>query len=269
MKYSKVIKNQEKFFDMHAHQHDSYEKMIPLFDEYVNKQQYLGLDWVADKKIILDYGCGTGSSLDRFTSRHGKKHYQIFGVDISQGAIDAIGKKYPRYKFFKIKDNKLPLKNGSLEAVYMMHILHHTHNHPEIFKEIYNKLEPGGKFSINDLCSNNPINKFARSLFTSMPKFVKSKFGDDLQVEEGIPDKYKVSVIGTIKQLKSVGFKIERVGYGHLFFFIFIWIDKFIPFSKVILIRGFYKILIKLEEILLHFDFFKRKAEVFYIEAVK
>jgi hypothetical protein len=69
--------------------------------------------------------------------------------------------------------------------------------------------------------------------------------------------------------LASVGFKNIEIGYGHLFFFIFEWIDKFIPFQKYQFVRRIYAELIDLEEYLLTKKFFKKYAEVFYIKGIK
>ena len=154
-------------------------------------------------------------------------------------------------------------------GAYMLHVLHHATDHEAIFKESHAKLAKNGKYVINDLCSNNPFNKFARALFIYMPSFVKKKFGDDLVVGESIPEKYKVDIAKVTAALKKSGFKIEEVGYGHLFVFLFAWIDRFIPFSRVPLIRMWYKQLMKFEAYLLSYPFFKKRAEVFYIKAVK
>jgi hypothetical protein len=102
-----------------------------------------------------------------------------------------------------------------------------------------------------------------------MPLFVKNKFGEDLLAGESIPEKYKVSIDDVIKRLKKAGFKIEKVGHGHLFFFIFGWLDRFVPFSKVPFVPNLYKALIRCEEFLLKFKTFQDKTEVFSIRAIK
>jgi ubiquinone/menaquinone biosynthesis C-methylase UbiE len=268
----KIIKDQEKFFNEHSH-HDYQISLEGLFNQYANKEQINTLRWIADCRTILEYGCGTGTSLDMFFNKidkRAKKNYSMIGVDIAQLAIDKAKKKYPKFTFYKISNNKIPqIKNASLDGVFMFHVLHHARNHEDIFKEIHRKLKKNGKFLINDLSSNNPINKTARSVFVYMPSFVKQKFGGDLVVGESIPDKYRVRPEKIVKQLKKIGFEIDEVGYGHLFFFLFEWVDKFIPFSKVSLINFIYKQLIKLEENLLHYTFFQKKTELFYIKCRK
>lgn len=266
---SKILTNQEEFFNRES----KLEKAIiqgELFYSYVNKEQFQGLDWIADRKVILDFGCGTGHTMDIFFKNRMQKGYKMFGVDIAAETVKVIQKKYPQFMFYKIKNNKiLQIKDGSIEGVYMMHVLHHAKNHKQIFEEVHKKLKKDGKFLVNDLCSNNPINYVARSIFTAMPEKIKNKFTDDLMVDGCIPEKYKVNVDQVVRELEQTGFKVTKVSYGHLFFFVFGWIDRFIPFSKVGLIRDFYQKMIGWENSLLKNKMFQGKAELFCIQAIK
>lgn len=266
----KIIKDQMKFFDLNANKAQSSFRSHPIFVYYSNKEQYQTLDWLKDKKVVLDYGCGTGNSLDYFFRNKNYRDYRAYGVDISAEAIKKIKVKYPKFQFFQIKGNKIPqIKNNSLGAAFMMHILHHSHGHNQIIKEIYSKLEPGGKFVINDLTSNNIFNKVARSIFVYCPSFVKQKFSDDLVVDGHIPEKNKVNMDKVLNSLKKNGFEIIEIGYGHLFFFLFAWIDFFLPLSRLRYIRNLYQFLMKIESYLLKYKIFQNQAEVFYIKCVK
>lgn len=263
-----IIVDQEKFFNLNSARKRSFKQTI--FSEYANKEQIKSLKWITDCKIILEYGCGTGTSLDVFLKNRKINKYQIYGVDIAQLVINKAKENYPQYNFYKISNNKIPqIKNNSLDAVFMFHVLHHADKHKDIFKEIHKKLKKDGKFLINDLSSNNPINKTARSLFVHMPLFVKNKFSDDLVVGESIPEKNKVSPQNVITQLKKAGFSIQEVGYGHLFFFIFAWLDKFVHLSGISFVENIYKQIIKIENTLLRYQFFQKYTEVFYIKCYK
>ena len=267
--HSKIITDQELFFNQNALQPRIIDQEN-IFMKYAQKEQVKGFGWLSNKKSILDFGCGTGNSIDLFFYKRKIKGYKLYGVDIAQDAIEYVKKKYPDFKFFKISNNQIPqIMASGVDASYLLNVLHHTRGHQEIFNEIYKKLDKNGKFFICDLCSNNPINKSARNIFIRMPKFVKDKFNDDLVVGEAIPEKYKVNIDNVVKQLKNVGFKVEEIGYGHLFFFIFGWVDRFIPFSKIPLVSSFYKKLMNLEKYLLKYTFFQNRAEVFYIKCIK
>jgi SAM-dependent methyltransferase len=263
-----VVKDQEHFFNINAQS----EKVAieGLFYDYVNKEQFEGFKWISDAKKILEYGCGTGTSLDIFFKGRKQDKYEVFGVDIAGEAIKEIKKAYPKYKFYKIKANKIPqIKNGALDAAFMLHVLHHSHDHQDIFNEISLKLKSGGKFFISDLASNNIFVRTGRSIFGLVSGLVRHKFKDDLVVDGKIPEKYKVDIPQTLKLLKKAGFKIEKVYYGHLFFFLFGWIDRFVPFSKSPMVEIIYRSIIKFEQWLLKFDLFKTQAEVFSIKCVK
>jgi ubiquinone/menaquinone biosynthesis C-methylase UbiE len=264
-----IIADQEEFFNQNA-QCEKTPAKKSLFTVYANKEQVDGFLWIADQKKILEYGCGTGTSLDIFFKNRRKDKYQIYGVDIAQLAINQARENYPEFSFYRISNNKIPqIKDGTLDAAFMFHVLHHADKYKDIFREIHKKLKKDGKFLINDLSSNNPFNRLGRALFVSMPRFVKRKFADDLVVGEDIPEKHKVNSIRVISQLEEVGFVIQEVGYGHLFFFIFGWIDRFISFSKIPTIINIYKQFVKIENVLLQYPFFQKYAEVFYIKCIK
>lgn len=264
-----IITDQEAFFNQSALDEKVF-KQKNIFYNYVNKEQVRGFNWLSESKSILEYGCGTGTSLDLFFKDRKKKDYTIYGVDIAELALEKAKKKYPDFKFYKISNNKIPqIKNNSLEAAYMLHVLHHSHNHEDIFNEIYSKLEDEGKFFLSDLSSSNFIVKLGRILFLYLPVFVRNKFGDDLVVKGRIPEKYKVDIEKVVGQLKMTGFSVEEIGYGHLFFFIFGWLDRFIPLSKFKIVNFIYLNLIKLENWLLKYKPLQNQAEVFYIMAIK
>lgn len=261
--------NQKKFFNRISDKvFTSYENNF--FFNYVNKEQIKTLRWLSQSKKILEYGCGTGGSLDIFFKNRNIKDYHIYGVDIAKKAILKAQKKYNKGKFYTIKNNKIPqIKDSSIDAAFMFHVLHHSHFHSEIFKEINAKLVPNGKFLINDLTSNNIFISAARSIFYFLPKSIKLKFNEDLVIDNSIPEKYKVDINDLISMLEKCNFKIIEIGYGHLFFFVFGWIDRFIPFSKLSLFQSLYRQLVIFEQYLLRYSFFQRGAEVIYVKSIK
>lgn len=271
MKKSSVIKNQESFFNLNSQvEKKSHSDSAAIFREYANKEQVSGFKWIQNSRKILEYGVGTGGSLDLFFQNRSKNKYEIYGVDIAGLAINKVKMKYPKFKFYKISNNKIPqIKNSSLDAIFMFHVLHHSHNHSQIFKEINLKLKKGGKFLINDLSSRSIFHKIGRSLFIQLPKSAQTRFNDDLVVDGNIPEKYPLNLNKIMSDLKKCNFDIKEVGYGHLFFFLLGWLDRFIPLSKIKIISTFYKQLIKIEKFLLRFSFFQKRAELIYIKCIK
>ncbi len=264
-----VIKDQEAFFDLYT---EKKTNIVPKnFIQFYEVNHLLDcFTWIERRRKILDYGCGQGSTLDLFFDTRDTKEFDFFGVDISESQINVISKKYPDFKFYKITNNSIPqIPDSSMDGVCLNVVLHHTEDHESILKEIYIKLKPSGRFYVIDLSSNNPILKLGLCLFRFMPEFIKNKFSDDYVVNGKIPEKIKVSIEDTITLLNQVGFEIIETGYGHLFFMIFCWLDRFIPFSKIGFILIVYKKIIALEQYLLKFKFFQKRAEVFFIKCKK
>lgn len=88
-------------------------------------------------------------------------------------------------------------------------------------------------------------------------------------VEGKIPDKYKASVDVVVDQLKNAGFDMKEIGYGHLFFFLFAWLDKFIPLSRSRTVEVFYRKIMNFEQKLLTYPVLKKRAAVFNILCIK
>lgn len=266
-----IVKNQKKFFDLNFRQQKPHTKGA-FSDFYGEEIARNGFIWLKKEKKILDYGCGSGTSLDLYLESTKNFNSQIIGVDISEEGIKQIKKKYSQYSFFKISHNLIPqIHEETLDAVYLTHILHHTRNHQAIFNEISKKLKKSGKFFICDLTSNNPIINIARMVFLFVPISVRNKFSDDLVVDGDIPNKYKVDVNKTIDKLKKSGFNIVEINYKHLFLFVFFWINTILKINetKSSFYLFFLKKIYNLESLLLKYNFFKYKAHMFSIKCIK
>jgi ubiquinone/menaquinone biosynthesis C-methylase UbiE len=266
-----IIKDQEYFFNQNSTL-ERKSNISDFFYFYVNKEQIEGFKWLETAKRIMEYGCGTGNSLDRFfeDSHRICSSYDIVGVDIAGAALEKARQNYPEFKFYKISENKIPqVQDNSLDAVFMFHVLHHSTDHAGIYKEVFLKLKKHGRFLINDLTSDNLFINTGRFLFTLIAPLVKNKFSDDLVVDGKIPEKYRINITDELLALREAGFEIEKVGYGHLFFFVFGWIERYVPFSKFAPIKGFYNMLINFETFLLKYRFFQNNAGLFYVKCVK
>jgi ubiquinone/menaquinone biosynthesis C-methylase UbiE len=267
----KIIKNQEKFFDINAQRKKEKFKQ-ELYEEYINKEINDGFKWLQGSKKILDYGCGTGTSIELYRKLSLDKNELFCGVDIAAAAVEKAKQNYPEDIFIRVLNNDLSsIESNTFNAAYILHVLHHTNSndHSKIFAEIYRVLNLGGKLFISDLSSSNPIIKFARMIFIYAPLSIKNKFSDDLVVDGLIPEKLKVDLRQLIKILEENGFRNIEVKHGHLFSFVYIWIDKFTNISKLSIFRKLYNSMINFEIKLCNNNFFKKYCEVISIKAIK
>jgi ubiquinone/menaquinone biosynthesis C-methylase UbiE len=265
-----IEKDQKKFFDQYA---AGYEKKAPVntffFDLAIGELRR-GFLWLSDCRSLLEYGCGTGESIELFLEVTGKRPDRIVGIDLSDVSVDVARRRHP-FEFHVVPDNDLTfLPEASLEGAYMIGVLHHTEEHQKIFDQVARVLQPGGKFFVLDLTRNNPIIESARAVFPFMPKRVKGMFPDDLVVDETIPEKLSVEVDGTVARLQQAGFVVEYVEFGHLAYFVFDWIERLtrLQLSRTRL-NVAYSAFYRFEKWLLTMGPFKRRAHLFALRAVK
>ena len=100
-----IITDQKEFFNRIATKEVISLNKNKQFYEYVNKEQVNGFEWLSDCKSILDYGCGTGTSIDLFLQYHKLSDYSFYGVDIADQAINVARSKYPDINFFLVEGN--------------------------------------------------------------------------------------------------------------------------------------------------------------------
>jgi SAM-dependent methyltransferase len=267
----RVVIDQELFFNLLAKRRRSREgKRHDIFYRYTTKEQVDGFRWLKDRKRILDYGCGIGRGIDLYLEATRNHDIELIGVDIAGVALMQARRKHPEYSFYEVHDNKIPrLKDASVDAAYLIYVLHHSQCHQEIFDEIYRILEGDGKLLIVDLTSKNPFLLLARKIFPFLPEGIRNMFSDDLVVEGRIPEKYAVSVPLVAKQLGSSGFVIEEIGYGLLFFFIFAYFDRLLRLPRTRYYEAFLKVMLRLEELVLEFDWMRVVCEIFCVKCTK
>lgn len=90
---------------------------------------------------ILDLGCGNGY----FISSIKNKSNELYGVDVSEQAIEAAKKRCTNVHFIKIKvGDRLPFENNYFDVVTLFHVLEHVDSEKRIIAEIFRVLKPGG-----------------------------------------------------------------------------------------------------------------------------
>ena len=138
-----------------------FEQMFSTFDQGEDKwfvqiresQKYrynLCFDFVNEyvqgsNKEVLDIGCGLGDFTEQI--RLVNDQNQLFGMDISDNAVEGGSKKYPRIKF---KQGALPEVTWGqrFDGVMAMECINYLKGdeRDKTFKNIYNAVKPGGWF---------------------------------------------------------------------------------------------------------------------------
>jgi ubiquinone/menaquinone biosynthesis C-methylase UbiE len=92
---------------------------------------------------ILDVGCADGSTLHALKSHYKLDTENVIGVDILDIVPDG-------FVFYKVKDDKLPLEDASVDLVTMLMVAHHLTEPNTMLQEIRRVLKPGGSLVIRE-----------------------------------------------------------------------------------------------------------------------
>jgi SAM-dependent methyltransferase len=163
---------------------------------------------------ILDIGCGDGS----FAARFGKDA-EIFGVDVSQLAIDlAKGVGVSAYKA-DISCEKLPFENGFFDVVYMGDVIEHLLNPDFAVKEASRVLKSNGVLVLSTPNLASWLNRCLMLLglqpFFSEVSTVKH-FGRPGRGDFSPVGHLRLFTLGALKGfLTYYGFSIDRVKGAH------------------------------------------------------
>tara|TARA_B100001765_G_C19484798_1_gene330716 strand:+ start:522 stop:1265 length:744 start_codon:yes stop_codon:yes gene_type:complete len=97
------------------------------------------VDIVKETKILLDIGCGTGLNANFLK----EKGYEIYGIDVSQIAIDKFNKKGFKGKIMDISQT-LKFEENFFDVVFASEVIEHVSYTEGFLKEVKRILKPGG-----------------------------------------------------------------------------------------------------------------------------
>ncbi len=104
-------------------------------------------DFLKDKKVIIDAGCGLGYKSAWLAEN--APNSIVFGIDYSD-AINVAARRYkqiPNLYFFRGDIANLPFKKGSVDFVLCDQVIHHTENPEKTFEHLSSLLSATGKFA--------------------------------------------------------------------------------------------------------------------------
>lgn len=134
----------EEFWDKSSKDYDKTEKRF----EYIHsKSRKNTKKYLKDSNIILDYGCGTGTTSCEFADRV----KEIYAIDISSKMIEiarekALVKKIENVNLVQTDIFDKRFSKESFDVVLAFNMLHTVPDPHNVVKKIYELLKPEGLF---------------------------------------------------------------------------------------------------------------------------
>jgi len=131
------------------------------------KQLILAGVHLRDGMSVLDVACGNGSLL---AAMQKKARIEGFGIDISEGMVDAAARKNPGMTFHVSGCEEMPFTDASMDLITVSAAYHHFPDVVAFADEVARLLKPGGVICIADIYLPaplrvlvNPLLPFSRS----------------------------------------------------------------------------------------------------------
>ena len=149
-------------------------------------------------RVVLDFGCGTGSSTPHFVARLGAA--QVVGVDISAASLEVARQQYRDLpaRFGLVEESHL---DGEADLAFSNGAFHHipTEERSKAVSFVFRALRPGGLFA---LWENNPYNLGTR--------WVMRRCEFDCDAKMLTPSR-------TRRLLTGAGFRVIRTDFAFIF----------------------------------------------------
>jgi ubiquinone/menaquinone biosynthesis C-methylase UbiE len=114
-------------------------------------------------RLVVDIGCGTGRLLEGLL--HRLPETELVGIDPSKGMIDVARRRFarePRVRLEVATADRLPLADGSVDAVTTTMSFHHWEGQGASLHEVARVLAPDGRLLIADVLGIGVIGRLLR-----------------------------------------------------------------------------------------------------------
>ncbi len=148
----------DEYHALHAKNIDITGETPEFFAEY--KIRDIAKQHTKQKRprVILDFGCGIGSSLPHI--RHYFPESAVVCLDVSERSLDIARLRFPEQAEFRSFDGKhIPLADASVDIALVACVFHHIPQteHVTIITEIRRVLRPNGRLYVFEHNPYNPL----------------------------------------------------------------------------------------------------------------
>ena len=206
---------------------NNIDEFRKINEDYLNNNPYLknlftelSSNNYLENRVVLDIGCGWGSSV-LLISKFAKK---VYGIDISDMAIEGakMNLKFFQKNNVEIKRNdaeKLEFEDQFFNYVYSWGVIHHSNNPSNIIGEMYRVLKDNGRGMIM-VYNKNSLRYYIKGIYYLLFKF-KIFRGYNLEtVQKFFTDGYyhkHFTYNELYGEFKKVGFSNIDIKKSHMF----------------------------------------------------
>ena len=157
----------------------------------------IGIAELKQGEVVLDLGSGAGVDVFLAANKVGPTG-RVIGVDMTEKMVDkargiADGYGYGNVEFRLGEIEKLPVDDGSVDAIISNCVINLSTDKSRVFREAYRALKPGGRLTVSDIVSEGVI-----------PDEIKND-----------PDAWTGCIAGALEQQEYLE-KIKKAGFAHV-----------------------------------------------------
>jgi len=128
--------------------------MFSIRDRFVNVSKILDDFNIKPGHVVIDYGCGPGSFVNKASEMVGENG-KVFAVDIHELAIEAINSRIKKDELGNVKavlanDGKCPLEDNIADRIYALDMFHMISKPKPFLQELHRLIKHDGFLFISD-----------------------------------------------------------------------------------------------------------------------
>lgn len=260
-KFSSVSTSFDKFFSSNIN-----ERKIRYSEDAI-----IELITKTSGPLVLDLGCGAGEHTTLVAGV--KEQIHIISIDICLLSVKITRQKLlssnnskAKVSFVVCDAERLPFRPKIFSAVMAVMFLHHVPNIKKALVEISRVFKKRGYGLTVEITSDNPLLRFARRIFSLMPRYVKKEMREDYITSDGdIPSITPFKARELKKYILAANLKIIKEERHSLFLFMLYFISKVFPIVKYLFSETFLLWLYRFEQKLLKIRPFKKFGGVILV----